>query len=53
MSKILQMLRFKGSTEDKRSSERSAFGYEKAVNDKKVPDPVDSGFFCNTKKFVR
>jgi hypothetical protein len=39
------MLGFRGSTQEKLASEIFRFGYRKAVNDKKVPDPVGSEEF--------
>ena len=36
------MLPFRGSTQEKLAFEIFRFGYGKAVNDKKVPDPVGS-----------
>jgi len=42
MSKRFQMVGFKGSSQEKSSSEIFRFGYGKAVNDKMVPDPVGS-----------
>jgi len=36
------MVGFKGSSQEKSSSEIFRFGYGKAVNDKMVPDPVGS-----------
>jgi len=42
MSKRFQMLPFKGSTQEKLPPEIFRFGYGKAANDKKVPDPVGS-----------
>jgi hypothetical protein len=42
MSKRLQMVGFRGSTQEKRASEIFRFGYRKAEYDKKVPDPVGS-----------
>jgi hypothetical protein len=44
MSKRCGPLRFKGSTQEKSPSEIFRFGYGKAESDKKVPDPVGSGF---------
>jgi hypothetical protein len=46
------MVGFRGSTQEKSTSDIFRFGYEQAVNDKKVPDPVGSeGFllflFCH------
>ena len=38
------MLPFRGSAQEKQTSEIFRFGYGKAVNDKKVPDRVGSGF---------
>jgi len=38
------MIGFRGSTWEKPASEIFRFGYGKAVNDKKVPDPVGSEF---------
>jgi len=37
------MLGFRGSTQEKSASKIFRFGYGKAANDKKVPDPVGSG----------
>ncbi len=37
------MVEFKGPSQDKSISEVFRFGYGKAANGKKVPDPVDSG----------
>jgi hypothetical protein len=45
MSKRFQMVGFRGSTEEKSLPEIFRFGYAKAVNDKKVPDPVGSEVF--------
>jgi hypothetical protein len=45
MSKRFGPPRFKGSTQEKSVSEIFRFGYGKGLNDKKVPDPVGSGFF--------
>ena len=42
MSKGFGPLAFKGSTQEKSASKIFRFGYGKAVNDKKVPDPVGS-----------
>jgi hypothetical protein len=42
MSKRFQMVGFRGSTQEKWRSEIFRFGYGKAANDKKVPDPVGS-----------
>jgi hypothetical protein len=39
------MIGFKGSTQEKWTLEIFRFGYGKASNDKKVPDPVGSGIF--------
>jgi len=39
------MVGFRGSTQEKWPSEIFRFGYRKAASDKKVPDPVGSGFF--------
>jgi hypothetical protein len=39
------MFEFKGSTQEKPPSEIFRFGYGKAANDKKVPDPVGSETF--------
>jgi hypothetical protein len=39
------MVGFRGSTQEKLASEIFRFGYRKAVNDKKVPDPVGSAVF--------
>jgi hypothetical protein len=36
------MVGFRGSTQEKRHLYFFRFGYRKAVNDKKVPDPVGS-----------
>jgi hypothetical protein len=36
------MVSFRGSTQEKSSSEIFRFVYRKAANDKKVPDPVGS-----------
>jgi hypothetical protein len=38
------MVGFRGSIQEKSPSEIFRFDYGKAVNDKKVPDPVGSGF---------
>jgi hypothetical protein len=43
MSKRFQMVGFKGPSQEKSSSGIFRFGYGKAANDKKVPDPVGSG----------
>jgi hypothetical protein len=43
-SKKVRPLAFRGSTQDKPPSEIFHFGYRKAANDKKVPDPVAPGF---------
>src|SRR3954471_16308585 len=45
MSKGSGPLGFRGSSQGKSPSEIFRFGYEKAVNDKMVPDPVGSGIF--------
>jgi hypothetical protein len=37
------MVGFKGPSQEKHAVEILRFGYQKAVNDKKVPDPVGSG----------
>ena len=37
------MVEFKGSTQEKRTSEIYRCGFEKASDDKKVPDRVGSG----------
>jgi hypothetical protein len=37
------MVDFKGPSQEKSTSKIFRFGYRKAVNDKKVPDPVGSG----------
>jgi hypothetical protein len=42
MSKRFGPLRFKGSTQEKSTSEIFGFGYRKAEYDKKVPDRVGS-----------
>jgi hypothetical protein len=47
------MPRFRGSTQEKLSSEIFRFGERKAVNDKMVPDRAGSGDLCNTRVFVR
>jgi hypothetical protein len=50
MLKRFQMLEFRGSTQEKWSSEIFRFGYRKAANDPApagVPDPVGSEGFCN------
>jgi hypothetical protein len=39
------MVGFKGSTQEKSPLEIFRFGYGKAANDKKVPDPVGSEVF--------
>jgi hypothetical protein len=44
MSKRFGPLTVKGSTQEKRHFYFFRFGYRKAANDKKVPDPVGSGF---------
>jgi hypothetical protein len=36
---------FRGSPQEKRTSDIVRFGYAKAVNDKKVPDDIGSGVF--------
>jgi hypothetical protein len=41
------MVGFKGSTQQKRSSDLFRFGYEIASNDKREPDPVGSGCHGN------
>jgi len=41
--KKVPMVEFRGSTQEKWSSEIFRFGYRKASNDKMVPDPVGSG----------
>jgi hypothetical protein len=51
MAKRFQMLDFRGSTQEKSSSYIFRFGYGKALNDKKVPDPVGSGVFVLQKTF--
>jgi hypothetical protein len=38
------MVRLRGSTQEKQRFEIFRLGYGKAVNDKKVPDPVGSEF---------
>jgi hypothetical protein len=43
MSKWFQMVGFKGSSQEKSPFHIFPFGYRKAGNDKKVPDPVGSG----------
>jgi hypothetical protein len=53
MSQRFGPLPFKGSTQEKSTSEFFRFGYRKTVNDKKVPDPVGSGVFGIQKVFVR
>src|ERR1051325_9098512 len=53
VSKGFQMVRFKGSTQEKRASEIFRFGYGKAVNDKRVPDRVGSAGFVLHKWFVK
>jgi hypothetical protein len=45
VSKRFQMVCFKGSTQEKSCSQIFRFGYGKAANDKKVPDPVGSEEF--------
>ena len=45
MSKRFQMVNLRGSTQERLASKRFRFAYEKAANDKMVPDRVDSGFF--------
>src|SRR6266404_2106165 len=47
MSKRVQMVDFRGSTQEKWPSEIFRFGYRKAANDKKVPDPVGSEVFVS------
>jgi hypothetical protein len=42
MSKRFQMVGFRGSTQEKLAFEIFRFGYRKAADDKKVPDPVGS-----------
>ena len=44
MSKRVQIIGFKGSTQEKSCSEIFRSRYGKASNDKKVPDRVGSGF---------
>jgi len=39
---VLALLPFKGSTQEKLPPEIFRFGYGKAADDKKVPDPVGS-----------
>ena len=43
VSKRFQMVGFRGPSQEKSTSEIFRFGYGKAANDKKVPDPVGSG----------
>jgi hypothetical protein len=45
MSKRFGPPRLRGSTQENRRFEIFRFGYDKAANDKKVPDPVGSGVF--------
>jgi hypothetical protein len=45
MSKRFGPLDFKGSIQEKPAPAIFRFGYGKAANDKKVPDPVGSGIF--------
>jgi hypothetical protein len=47
------MVEFKGSTQEEWPSEIFRFGYGKALNDKKVPDPVGSEVFVLQKLVVR
>jgi hypothetical protein len=51
MSKRFQMLHFRGSTQEKSPFQIFRFGYEKPVNDKKVPDRVGSEVFVIQKFF--
>jgi hypothetical protein len=46
------MVGFRGSTQEKRHFYFFRFGYGKAVNDKKVPDPVGSEVVVIQKLFL-
>ncbi len=47
------MVGVRGSTQEKWPSEIFRFGYRKAANDKKVPDPVGSEVFVIQSWLVR
>src|SRR5439155_9054451 len=53
VSKRFQMVALRGSSQEKRHFYFSRFGYRKAANDKKVPDPVGSGSFFFTSDSIR
>jgi hypothetical protein len=53
VSKRFQMVDFKGSTQEKSPTKIFRFDYRKAANDKRVPDPVGSGFLYYIKSADR